>query len=99
MQKQVRGEIGGRLRAARVAAGLTQQDVATDFLRSRQAISSWESGRTLPTVLELRELAVLYGTSTDKILLGSEDMEQQCKQLLERARSDASRSAPLNVAQ
>jgi transcriptional regulator with XRE-family HTH domain len=76
MQKQMRREIGERLKQARLTARLTQQDVATDFLVSRQAISSWESGKTLPDLIEFRELATLYGVSTDKILLGVECVER-----------------------
>lgn len=86
MQEQMRRVIGDRLRRARLAAGLTQEDVARDFLRSRQAVSSWEAGRTLPNVLELRELAILYGASTDLILIGIEDAEGEANRVLARVR-------------
>jgi transcriptional regulator with XRE-family HTH domain len=48
---------------------MTQVDVATDFLRTRQAVSKWENGQ-LPTLSEFRELALLYGTSADYLLFG-----------------------------
>jgi transcriptional regulator with XRE-family HTH domain len=60
--------IGQRLRHARLQARLTQQDVATDFERTRQAVSAWEAGRTLPSVQEFRKLVALYGISADAIL-------------------------------
>lgn len=62
--------IGGRLRQARQEAGLTQGDVATEFKHSRQTVSSWEHGRTTPTLAEFRELATLYGVSADFLLYG-----------------------------
>lgn len=86
MSEQVRRVIGDRLRQARLAAELTQVDVAADFLRSRQAVSSWEAGRTLPSVLELRELAILYGVSTDLLLLGMVDSDDETVRVLARVR-------------
>ena len=79
--------IGARLRQARLTARLTQQDVARDFLRSRQAISSWEGGKTLPSLLEFKELASLYGVSTDQLLFGVEDVSAECKRVLANVRS------------
>jgi transcriptional regulator with XRE-family HTH domain len=70
MKKEMRRLVGQRLRQARINAKLTQQDVAGDFGRSRQSISSWESGKTLPDLIEFRQLATLYGVSTDLILYG-----------------------------
>jgi transcriptional regulator with XRE-family HTH domain len=79
-----RKAIGLRMRAARVAAKLTQQDVATHFLCSRQAISAWESGRALPDVLEVVELASLYGVTTDTLLIGVEDSAAEGRALFGR---------------
>ena len=85
MEESMRRAIGVRLRDARLAANLKQEQVATDFLRTRQAISSWESGRTLPTLLEFRNLLTLYGVSSDKILFGG-DIEGEMAQVLARVR-------------
>jgi transcriptional regulator with XRE-family HTH domain len=62
-------EIGERLRLARRAAKLTQAEVAHDLGRSRQSVSAWERGSPL-TLDELVDLAILYGKSTDWLLLG-----------------------------
>lgn len=80
-----RRTIGERLRDARLAAGLTQQQVAHDFLRSRQAISSWESGKTLPSLPEFRDLLTLYVVSADRILFGQDDVETEANTVLARA--------------
>lgn len=70
-EKVVRREIGARLRAARLACRMSQDDVAAVLRRpkTRQAVSRWERG-FLPTAMELRELAVIYGESLDWLLLG-----------------------------
>lgn len=86
MPEAIRAAIARRLREARVASKLTQQDVASALRRSRQAVSSWEAGRTLPDLLELRDLAMTYGISTDRLLLG-EDVEAACQRALERMRA------------
>lgn len=78
--------IGARLRRARLLAKLTQLDVAAELLRSRQAISSWESGKTLPSLLEFKELAALYGVSTDSILFGVDNVNEELARVLASAR-------------
>jgi len=83
-----RRAIGRRLRDAREAVNLTQQDVAEDVARSRQAISSWESGKTQPNLIELRMLAMLYGVTTDRLLIGMDDPEGECKVAMGKMRSD-----------
>jgi transcriptional regulator with XRE-family HTH domain len=85
MLDQTSGSIGARLRVARLAAKLTQQDVASDFLISRQAISSWEMGHTLPSLREFRELVSLYGVSADRVLFGA-DVEDESRTALNRMR-------------
>jgi transcriptional regulator with XRE-family HTH domain len=44
------------LRAARLRAGLTQEELARASGRSQSAIARWESGRVQPSLETLREL-------------------------------------------
>lgn len=37
---------------------------------SRQAVSAWEVGKAMPTLLEFRELIALYGVSAERVLYG-----------------------------
>lgn len=64
-------ELGGRLRAAREAAGLTQAEVAEHLALSRPTISQIESGNRTVTALELDRLAALFGREI-RDLLGKE---------------------------
>jgi transcriptional regulator with XRE-family HTH domain len=47
---------GDLLRAARLRAGLTQDELARASGRSQSAIARWESGRVDPSLETLREL-------------------------------------------
>jgi len=52
------GPIGNTIKAARIARGLTLQNVAESLgLRSRQQIWEWESGRVCPGPKHLANLA------------------------------------------
>lgn len=69
--------IGQRLTALRISRQMTQEDLADKMGVSRQAISKWESDRTLPNVEKLFCLSELYQVSLDYLLTGKE------KQLLD----------------
>lgn len=64
----VRLGIAQRLKAARVAKGLTQQEVATKFDVKKATVSAWETGAGAPDALRLRSLARLYDVSADALL-------------------------------
>lgn len=74
MNKQLARDIAARLKSARLAARLTQEEVALDFLLTRQAVSSWERGQSLPSVAQLYEIGMLYGVSLDYLLYGIRSM-------------------------
>ena len=61
----IRAGIGMRLKAAREAANLTQDAVASRFSVGKGTVSAWETGRGDPGVSRLRELAKLYKVSAD----------------------------------
>lgn len=64
-------EIPKRLQQLRRLSGMTQEEVAARVGLTRQAISSYESGRTHPDVEMLTKLATLYDTDLYGILYGS----------------------------
>jgi DNA-binding transcriptional regulator YiaG len=70
MTEHISQPIRARLKAARVAAKMSQADVASHFLMSRQTVSKWEHCGALPTALQLHELGLLYGVSMDYVLYG-----------------------------
>ncbi len=57
------------LAAARVNAGLTQEDVAEKLKISKNTIVNWEKGRVIPSFIVVSTLASLYNIPADNIFL------------------------------
>ena len=62
--------IGEQLRTIRKGVGLTQDDVAEKLSVTRQAISNWEQGKTIPDLYSFARLAAFFQFSPDEFLLG-----------------------------
>ena len=56
------------LRAARVNAGLTQEEVAKEVKKSKNTIVNYESGKSIPDIETGKALAALYGCSVDDLI-------------------------------
>nr|MBQ6067403.1 helix-turn-helix transcriptional regulator [Clostridia bacterium] len=63
-------KIGGYIRYCRVAAGLTQKELAERLGVSFQAVSKWENGDTLPDTGLILDLCEILNTTADKLLNG-----------------------------
>lgn len=61
-------EIGARLKSARNANGLTQEQVAEEIGVSRQSVSNWENCRSYPDIVSVIKLSDLYSVSLDELL-------------------------------
>lgn len=70
-------EIEKRLKDARVKAGLTQEQVAEKVMVSRQTISNWENGKSLPDIISIMKLSDLYQISLDELLKGDTKMKEK----------------------
>lgn len=57
------------LEAARVNAGLTQDQVAKKMQLTRATIIAWEKGRKILKIWELDALCEIYGLTRDDIFL------------------------------
>lgn len=62
--------IGGRLRSAREAAGISQADIARKLGISRAAISQWEANDTNPDIGRFGAIADAYGVAVDWLVTG-----------------------------
>ena len=56
-------DLGNSLFNARKKSGLSQEDVAEKLGVSRQTISKWELGETLPDIRQSKKLSNLYHLS------------------------------------
>lgn len=63
-------KMGERLLAYRKSLGLTQEQLAEKVFVTRQAVSKWERGESVPDLELLVALAELYGVTLDELVLG-----------------------------
>lgn len=57
------------LAAARVNAGMTQEDVAREMHVSKNTVLNWEKGKVIPNFATLSTLSSLYKIPADNIFL------------------------------
>lgn len=60
--------IGNRLKIYRNACSLTQGEVADKLGVTRQAISNWERGQSIPDLEMLQKISRLYNIKLEKLL-------------------------------
>lgn len=63
-----------RIQDLRKCKGLSQEQLADILGVSRQAVSKWESGQSMPEVEKLIAISELFGVSVDYILKGDTPM-------------------------
>ncbi len=64
--------LGSRLREARVAAGMSQNELARQLCVSRQAITKWENDKGVPDIANLKAMSDLFDVSVDYFVAGDE---------------------------
>lgn len=73
---------------ARKKSGLSQEDVAGKLGVSRQTISKWETGETLPDIRQSKRLAVLYHITLDELVEYDFD-EHQAREMIDSVSEEA----------
>lgn len=68
-------ELNERIATVRKAAGLTQEQLGELVGVTRQAVSKWESGQTVPDAVTVGRLCLALHVSADYVLLGKEPEE------------------------
>lgn len=61
-------KVGEKIASCRRAMGLSQGELADRLFVTRQALSKWENGLSVPSVDTLFELCQLFGTSFEQLL-------------------------------
>lgn len=65
----------GRLREARIAAGLTQEQLGFALDVTKSSVSAWENSREAPSFRLLPRLSEVLGRSLDYLLCGNEEKD------------------------
>ena len=66
-------DVGAKIKQARTAAGLTQEQAAEALGVSRQTMSNWETGKTYPDIVSVIKMSDVYEVSLDHLLKGREE--------------------------
>ncbi|MBU5626951.1 helix-turn-helix domain-containing protein [Oscillibacter sp. MSJ-2] len=67
--------LGEHIQQLRKAQGLSQEGLGAALGVSRQAVSKWETGQTLPDTANLLAMAELFGVSADELAIQKEAAE------------------------
>jgi transcriptional regulator with XRE-family HTH domain len=67
-------DIAELIKQARKDKGITQEQAAEELMVSRQTISNWERGKSLPDIVSVVRMSELYGLSLDQLLKGDQKM-------------------------
>ncbi|WP_265459326.1 helix-turn-helix domain-containing protein [Enterococcus sp. HY326] len=70
-------DINQKLQAQRKQLGYTQEAIAEKLQVSRQTISNWETGKSLPDIYSLVALSDLYQLSLDDLIKGDLKMQKK----------------------
>lgn len=78
-------KLGDKIHQLRKASGMSQEELASQLTISRQAISKWELGESVPDTENVLQLSKLFGVSTDYLLNDDceSDHEAHSKELSE----------------
>lgn len=67
------------LKEKRKELGQTQQEIADQLNVTRQTVSSWEVGKSIPDISSLIEISNLYDISLDYMLKGDKQVAEKLK--------------------
>ena len=65
-------ELNQKLQELRKQKGMTQEELAARLFVSRTAISKWESGRGVPSIESLKQIAQFFSVTVDVLLSSNE---------------------------
>lgn len=85
-------KLGEKIQDCRRKAGMSQETLAALTGVSRQAVSKWETGESVPEVGKVVQLARIFGVTTDWLLLEEESPAEEtpCAQMETTAQAAAS---------
>lgn len=75
MAEQNKMTLGAKLKSARNAAGLTQEQLAEKLMVSRQAVTKWEADKGMPDIENLKQLSKLLNIRIDYLLDSGESID------------------------
>ena len=80
--------ISEKLKQARLAANLTQEELAEKVGVSRQTVSNWENDRSYPDIVSIIVLSDVYDITLDSLLKGDAKMIKHLKKSTDVTKSN-----------
>ena len=80
--------IGDKIKNAREENKLTQTQASEILMVSRQTISNWENGKSLPDILSVIRMSELYKISLDELLKGDKAMIEKIEKDVEISKTE-----------
>ena len=80
--------IGDKIKNAREENKLTQTQASESLMVSRQTISNWENGNSLPDILSVIRMSELYQISLDELLKGDKAMMDKIEKDIEISKTE-----------
>lgn len=79
--KEVRSmTIGERLYNLRKEKNISQEELANALDVSRQTVSKWETGESMPDFNKIQPICEYFGITTDELITGSQNIVEQKKE-------------------
>ena len=79
--KEVRSmTIGERLYNLRKEKNISQEELANALDVSRQTVSKWETGESIPDFNKIKPICEYFGITTDELITGSQNIVEQKKE-------------------
>lgn len=69
--------ISDKIMMLRKKRGLSQEELADMLDVTRQSVSKWESGQSIPDIAKIAQLSDIFGVSTDYLIKQSDEAEQE----------------------
>jgi len=94
--------LGNKIQKLRKEKGFSQEELASKLTISRQAISKWELGESMPDTENVVQLSKLFGVSLDYLLNDEYECENDVPTITksgEKAEDDAVEQAAVEVAE
>ena len=80
--------IADKIKNARMQKGYTQEQVAENLFVSRQTISNWENGKSLPDILSIMRMSELYELSLDELMRGDRALLKKIEKDVRTAKAE-----------
>ena len=80
--------IGDKIKNAREENKLTQTQASESLMVTRQTISNWENGKSLPDILSVIRMSELYQISLDELLKGDKAMMDKIEKDIEISKTE-----------